>query len=151
MKYELIPRFDIHIACRYTDAKATIRDESLRLPFVGRYKGLLNLTYATSMRKWQFDYTLQLNGPGRLPERKGASLPGPGEFSRFTLMNAQITKFFRHWSIYGGCENITDFTQKNPIIASTDPWGKDFDSTKVWGPVHGRKFYIGLRFSLDRD
>ncbi len=151
VKYELIPRFDIHIACRYTDARATIRDESLRLPFVGRYKGLLNLTYATSMRKWQFDYTLQLNGPGRLPERKGASLPGPGEFSRFTLMNAQITKFFRHWSIYGGCENITDFTQKNPIIASTDPWGKDFDSTKVWGPVHGRKFYIGLRFSLDRD
>ena len=26
-----------------------------------------------------------------------------------------------------------------------------FDSSKIWGPVHGRKFYLGLRFGLDRE
>ena len=65
-------------------------------------------------------------------------------------MNTQISKFFRKWSIYAGCENIGDFTQKNPIIAADDPWGNHFDSSKIWGPVHGRKFYIGIRFGLDR-
>ena len=30
------------------------------------------------------------------------------------------------------------------------PWSDTFDSSKVWGPLHGRKFYIGLRFALDR-
>lgn len=49
-------------------------------------------------------------------------------------MNAQISKFFRKWSIYAGCENIGDFTQKNPIIAADDPWGSHFDSSKIWGP-----------------
>ena len=69
----------------------------------------------------------------------------------FRIMNAQISKFFRKWSIYAGCENIGDFTQKHPILAADRPWSDAFDSSKIWGPVHGRKFYLGLRFGLDRE
>ena len=50
-----------------------------------------------------------------------------------------------------GGENLTNFKQKNPIIDAADPWGDRFDSTMIWGPVHGAKGYIGVRFNLARD
>ena len=43
---------------------------------------------------------------------------------------------------------MTNFTQKNPIIDVTDPFGDNFDATMIWGPVHGYKVYIGMRWAL---
>lgn len=147
VRYELIPRLDVTGAFRYNDVQTTVGGRLLRAPLQSRFKGLLNLSYATNLKKWQFDFTTQFNGPGRIP---GNGQDSGGEFDSFQIMNAQVSKFFRKWSIYAGCENIGDFTQKNPIIAADEPWGSRFDSSKIWGPVHGRKFYIGLRFGLER-
>ena len=124
VKYELIPRLDVTGAYRYNDVKSTIGGELKRAALQSKFKGLLNLSYYTNMKKWQFD---------------------------FTVMNAQVTKFFRKWSIYVGCENLGDFTQSNPILGADNPWSSGFDSSKIWGPVHGRKFYVGVRFAIDRD
>ena len=55
------------------------------------------------------------------------------------------------WSIYVGGENLTNFKQKNPIIDAANPWGDNFDSTMIWGPVHGAKAYVGIRFNLARN
>jgi hypothetical protein len=66
-------------------------------------------------------------------------------------MNAQITKYFRFWSIYAGSENLTNFKQKNPIAGADNPFGQHFDATSVWGPVIGQKIYLGLRFNLDYE
>ena len=57
----------------------------------------------------------------------------------------QVTRYFRRWSIYVGGENLTNFKQKNPIIDAANPWGDNFDSTMIWGPVHGAKAYVGIR------
>ena len=67
------------------------------------------------------------------------------------MYNAQITKWFRVWSVYVGCENIGNFVQKDPIIAANDPFGQYFDGSLVWGPLMSRKFYIGMRIALDRN
>lgn len=152
VKYELIPRLEATVAYRYNDVKTTINGELKRTPFTSRYKGMVNLSYFTNLKKWQFDFTTQFNGSGRLPEQGGIAQEykiAP-RFDSFQIMNAQVTKYFRLWSVYAGCENIGDFTQKNPIVNAHDPWSNTFDSSKVWGPLHGRKFYIGLRFALDR-
>ena len=104
------------------------------------------------MKKWQVDFTTQFNGPGRIP--LNPAIPQEQQhdsFDSFRVMNAQVTKFFRRWSIYAGCENIGDFTQKHPILNADSPWSAGFDSSRIWGPVHGRKFYLGLRFGLDRN
>ena len=45
------------------------------------------------------------------------------------------------------CETYGD----NPIIDAANPWGSNFDSTMIWGPVHGAKGYIGIRFNLARN
>ena len=152
VKYELIPRLEATLAYRYNDVKTTINGDLRRTPLTSRYKGLVNLSYFTNLKKWQFDFTTQFNGSGRLPEQGGIAdeYRVASRFDDFQIMNAQVTKYFRLWSIYAGCENIGDFTQKNPIVNSHNPWSDTFDSSKVWGPLHGRKFYIGLRFALDR-
>lgn len=153
VKYELLPRLDVTGAYRYNDVKMTIGDKLQRIALQSRYKGLLNLSYYTNLRKWQFDFTTQFNGSGRMPSNGQVpeEYKTAHEFPAYRLMNAQVTKFFRKWSIYAGCENIGDFTQDHPIIAADDPWSEYFDSSKIWGPVLGRKFYLGVRFAIDRD
>ncbi|PLX10514.1 MAG: TonB-dependent receptor [Marinilabiliales bacterium] len=152
-KYELIKRLDLTTAFRYTDVQYKIEEGMIEKPLISRYKGLLTASYATNLKKWQFDYTLQLNGPGRIPSLDG----NPEEFTRdeefpvYVIMNFQINKFFRKWSMYVGVENITGFVQKNPIIAAENPYGDYFDSSLVWGPLAGRKFYVGIRYGIERD
>ena len=70
-------------------------------------------------------------------------------FDPFTVFNAQITKNFKRWSFYVGSENLSNFTMDNPIIAANEPWGSNFDGSMVWGPVHGRKIYFGMRYTIN--
>ena len=151
-KYELFNRFDLLVAFRYNDVKMTINDELKQKPLVGKFKGLINMSYATNLNKWQFDLTTQLNGKSRLPNTSS----NPAEYRlreespAFTVMNVQITKFFRKWEIYGGVENLTNYTQDNPILAADDPFGEYFDSSLIWGPITGRKFYAGIRYRIKK-
>ena len=68
-------------------------------------------------------------------------------FKAYEQVNMQVTRFFRHWSIYADGENLTGFKQMNAIISADNPWSKDFDATMIWGPVHGTVWYIGLRLN----
>lgn len=150
--YEVIPRLDMVLAFRYNDVKMTINDQLEREPLVNRYKGLLNFSYETRLKKWQFDVTWQLNGDSRLPNTSDY----PDEYRRpefseaYSVINAQVSRFFRNWNIYIGSENIGNFTQHNPIIGAEDPFGNFFDSSIVWGPIHGRKFYAGIKYQLKK-
>jgi hypothetical protein len=143
---------DITAAWRWNDVRQTIGGELREKPLSSRYKGLLTASYTTRMRKWQVDYTLQYNGPGRIP----STMPNPEpymrheSFSAYPVMNAQLTKYFKKWSVYIGAENITGSRQHDAIIAADDPFGEYFDATMIYGPVHGRKLYAGFRFALDR-
>lgn len=50
--------------------------------------------------------------------------------------------------LYLGCENIGNYKQEHPILAADQPFSTAFNSSVVWGPLMGRKFYIGLRWNL---
>jgi len=69
--------------------------------------------------------------------------------SDFFMMNIQISKSWRKlFDIYVGVENILDYTQEYPILASNQPFSQYFDSSLIWGPVFGRKIYFGLRYKI---
>ena len=71
-------------------------------------------------------------------------------FSAYEQVSAQITRWFRHFSVYIGGENLTGFRQEQTIINATDPWSSTFDPTMVWGPVQGAMFYAGIRINMGR-
>jgi len=152
-KYEIIRGLDMVAAWRINDVKTTINGELVDRPLRSKYKGLLNLSYATPLKKWQFDFTTQFNGKGRIPSTVAnpVEYQRPDSFDPYQIMNGQVTKYFRTWSVYIGVENLANFTQSNPIIAGDEPFGEYFDSSLIWGPVMGRKIYFGLRFSIDRE
>jgi outer membrane cobalamin receptor len=143
-------RLDLVLAFRLNDVKATYSGELMRKPLVNRYKGLFNASYKTKLNRWQFDFTTQLSGDSRLSDTQS----NPEKYQRpesspvYAVVNAQVSKFFRKWDIYVGVENLTGYTQKDPIIAADDPFGEYFDATQVWGPLVGRKFYMGLRVKI---
>jgi len=154
--YPFFRGFTLTAAYRYTDAKTDYRNaegvtQRLKKPLVSDYKALATASYQTPLKKWQFDLTGQFNGGGRMPTPNATNPLWKPNFNAYTVVNAQITKYFRRWSVYVGAENLFDYKQSHPIIDAENPRGDNFDGSMVWGPVHGRKIYAGLRFNISRD
>lgn len=138
-------------AFRLNDVRCTYNGQLRQAPLVSRYKGLFTASWKPRMGLWQVDLTLQLNGNGRMPDPytlPDGSLSWDKEFPAYPMLNAQITRNFRHWSVYVGGENLTNYRQPNPIINAADPWSNTFNPTMIWGPVHGVMGYVGLRANL---
>lgn len=146
--YPVVKGLELTAAWRWNDVKCTYGGKLMEKPLTSRYKGLVTASYKTPLGIWQFDATLQLNGGGRMPT------PVDGlwseRFGAYEQVSAQITRWFRHFSIYVGGENLTGFHQKQAIINAADPWSSSFDPTMIWGPVHGAMFYAGIRINIGR-
>jgi len=150
--YELFPRFDIRIAYRLFDVKTTYTDELLEKPLIARHRAFTNLAYETK-NQWKFDFTLNWQGRKRIPSTES----NPIEYQldsyspNFFLMNAQISKTWKDkFDVYVGAENLANYRQDAPILASEQPYSPYFDSSLVWGPIFGRNIYAGIRFAINR-
>ena len=151
--YPVVSGLELTVAWRWNDVKSTYGGKLMEKPLTSRYKGLVTASYKTPLGIWQFDATLQLNGGGRMPTPYTLADSTPSWDSRFSAyeqVSAQITRWFRHFSVYVGGENLTGFRQKQSIINAADPWSSTFDPTMVWGPVHGAMFYAGIRVNIGR-
>ncbi|MCM1032215.1 MAG: TonB-dependent receptor [Odoribacter sp.] len=140
-------------AWRFTDVKYDLGNGLVNKPLISRHKGLITVSYTPDMGLWQADVTLAINGSGRFPtpyKTVSGDLSWPQRFNTFTQLSAQLTRNFRHWSIYIGGENLTNFRQKNPVIGAEDPWGTNFDATMVYGPLQGAMFYVGFRYNFTK-
>ena len=146
--------FNVTATFRYTNAMIELEGKGLvEKPMTGRYKGVLNLQYATRLNKWIFDFTASMNGPCRVYEfmkdMDGITERNGKYYSPvYPLLYAQITRRFKGWDVYVGAENLTNFTQKNPIVGGDNPRQASFDASCIWGPLMGIKAHIGFRFTL---
>lgn len=151
--YESSFGLSVTAAYRLNDVKTTYSGKLLEKPLTPKYKALLTASFSTEMDIWQFDATLAVNGGGRMPApyiMEDGTYSWPERFKAFLQLNLQVTRWFRHFSIYAGGENLTGFRQKNPIICSNDPWSPNFDSTMIWGPVQGAMAYVGIRINFGK-
>lgn len=161
---EPIERFTVTATFRYTNAKIELADRGLvEKPMTSKYKGVLNLQYATNLNKWIFDFTASLNGGSRVydfmySEDNKQIYKGSDGFyynNAYPLLYLQVTRRFKGVDIYIGGENLTNFRQHKAIfgdIASNtgmvNPAAANFDASCIWGPLMGAKFYAGMRFTL---
>ena len=162
-------RFTVTATFRYTDARIELEGRGLtEKPLTSRYKGVLNLQYATNLNKWVFDFTASVNGKSRvysfmenLRDEDGELLYKNGYSPAYPLLYLQVTKRFKGIDIYLGAENLTNFRQKHLLVgtpvegmsvhdgmASVNTALPDFDASAVWGPIMGTKVYVGLRYTL---
>jgi len=148
---EPLERFDVRIAYRFNDVTTTYGDALLSKPLTPRNRAFINLAY-TTLQDWSFDLTWSWQDTKRIPDT--SENPEPyrldGFSPAFSLINMQVSKrFFQRLELYAGAENLLNFRQDDPILASEDPFGPYFDSSLIWGPIFGRKIYLGMRFSIE--
>ena len=161
-----IERFNITATFRYTNAKQEFKgsEAPVEKPMTSRFKGVLNLQYATNLNKWIFDFTASLNGSCKvydfmnLINEDGSLTAAPkegvermyknGRTPVYPMLYAQVTRRFKGWDVYVGAENLTNYTQKNPIIGASNPSQPIFDASCIWGPLMGIKAHVGFRFTL---
>ena len=151
--YPVLKGLELTAAYRLNDVKSSYRygEEVREKPLTSKYKALFTASYKTPLGLWQVDATCQLNGGGRNPEPyplADGTMSWERRFHSYEQVSMQVTRWFRHWSIYVGGENLTGFKQKTPIYGASQPWSKDFEPTLVWGPVEGRMFYAGIRVKV---
>ena len=151
--YPLFKGLELTAAYRYNLVKATYGGKLMWKPLQSRYKGLLTLSYKTPLGLWQFDATAALNGGGRMPESytlASGERSWAGSYKAYGQLSGQVTRYFRHFSLYIGGENLTNYKQKNPIIGYQNPWANGFEPTMVYGPVEGAMAYVGIRLNLGK-
>ena len=98
-------------------------------------------------RQWRWDLTFHLVGNQRLVETIRDDLNSYSPI--YSIWNFQLSRAFsKKFEIYLGGENIGNFKQTNPIIGSDDPFGMNFDSSQIYGPIFGGMIYSGLRIKI---
>ncbi len=147
---------NLRTAYKYYDVQTNFNEEGLLLkPFTPKTRIFSNFAYETHIKnngkQWKFDITYNWTGKQRLPNTQNNPLPYQlNSYSEsFGIINAQITKSFsKKLEIYLGAENLTNYTQKNAIIAASEPFSNYFDSSMIYAPIFGKMFYTGLRFKI---
>ena len=156
INYNLVANFNVRMAYKYFDNTTDYKSGNLQKPLQPKNRFFANVSYETPLEEngsqWKFDTTFNYIGRQRLPDTD--SNPIAYQLSAysnsFELLHTQITRVFsKKFEVYLGAENLTNIQQKNPILASDDPFGSNFDSTIVYSPIFGRTIYAGLRFKIN--
>lgn len=152
---EVFKGMEVKVGYKFNDVKVTFLDgELINRPMTARHRGLITLDYSTPNEKWEFNINNQFVGEQEFvnlidnPEHN--SIHHSGNAPSYYLLHGQVTyKATKRLEFYGGCENITNYTQKDPIIDWENPFGNNFDTSHIYAPITGAMGYVGLRFGIE--
>ena len=150
LAYEVFKNLHVKTAYKFLHVYQLINSKPQELCFIAKNRFFLNLFYESFNRKWTCNATLQGYGRKRLP----STLNNPIAYRMdlyspaYSTVNAQINRVYKKIELYLGCENIFDYRQSKALIDPEHPYGAWFDTSFIWGPLEGRKVYLGLRYKI---
>jgi outer membrane receptor for ferrienterochelin and colicin len=157
LNYEILDMVDLRTAYKFFDVKTDYLNGRLQKPLLPKHRIFANLAYSTTPRdngsQWKFDVTYNWLSQQRFPDTNMNPIEFrlPDSTPTVGTVNTQVTKVFSNqFEIYVGGENITDVRQDNPILSPENPFGSNFDTNFVYGPIFGYMYYAGLRFKLNK-
>ena len=155
VNYNLTASFNVRMAYKYFDIATDYKSGNLQKPLQPKNRFFANFSFETPLgeegSQWKFDATFNYLGKQRLPDTSSnpVAYQLSSHASSYELLHAQVTRVFsENFEVYLGAENLTNIQQKNPILASNDPFGPNFDTTIIYSPIFGRTIYAGLRFKI---
>ncbi|WP_179349915.1 TonB-dependent receptor [Winogradskyella pacifica] len=153
--YNVFEHFDLRMAYKYYDIQTDYTSGKLEKPLVPKHRLFANTSYETEVKTngahWKFDATYNWLSSQRFPstDLSATQYQLPDETPTVGTLNLQVTKVFSpKFEVYLGGENVTNVRQNNPIISPDNPFGSNFDSNFVYGPIFGSLYYAGLRFRI---
>jgi len=144
---------DVRLAYKFLDVKAKYAQRMQQKVMIPKHRGFLNVGVHTRNNKWALDLTASVFGVARLPESQLdlLTVSTDNNSSVYPQLSSQITYRHKKWEFYIGGENLTNYTQSNPIISSENPFSTYFDATRIWAPIMGINVYAGLRFQISKN
>ena len=156
LNYAFAKGAEIRFAYKHYDVKTNYLKGKLQKALLPKHRFFTNVSYETPRKsngaQWRFDYTFNWLGEQRLPFTGSNPTEDrlPEYAPSYSLMNAQVAKVFSDkFEIYVGGENLTGYTQENPILANENPFGPNFDTSIVYAPILKSMYYAGLRFKIN--
>ena len=157
LNYNAFERFDMRLAYKYYDVQTDYDVGRLTKPLIPKQRLFANVSYETQVKEgkanpWKFDLTYNWLSEQRFSSTSSnpEAFRLPDESPTVGTLNAQVTKVFSpKFEVYLGGENITNVRQSDPILGANDPFGSNFDTTFVYGPIFGSMYYAGLRFKIN--
>lgn len=145
-----LKHIDLKLSYNYLDNYYYENGLKENVPFIYKHKVSGNISYETTEKDWLFSTSVQYFGKQQLPSTSyyPAEYRRPDHSEPYLQWNGQVSKTIHNYEIYIGVENILNFTQADPIIEVSNPFGRYFDTSLIWGPTKGREFYIGARFKI---
>lgn len=149
--YKILKPVELKLAYKYLDVIARLNDgRRIKQPYIARHRFLGTLFYESFDRKWNANFVMQWYGEKKLP--KVNVHHGEDKFPEYSkpysVFNTQLTRKLKNAELYAGIENLFNFTQDEHILGADDPYGLSFDTSYIWGPLEGRKIYIGFRYII---
>ncbi|MFD1063238.1 TonB-dependent receptor domain-containing protein [Winogradskyella litorisediminis] len=155
VNYNAFSNFDIRLAYKFYDVQTDYDSGRLQRPLTPRHRLFANAAYETELtekgERWKFDATYNWLSQQRFPDTSLS--PSQFQLDEFSptvgTLNLQVTKVFSpKLEIYVGGENVINVRQPDPIISADNPFGSNFDTNFVYGPIFGSMYYAGLRFKI---
>ena len=154
--YNIAKGLDLRAAYKYYDIQTDYTEGRRIKPLVPKHRVFANLGYEllgkNTEAPWKFDATYNWLSEQRYPDTSLS--PEQYQLDEFSptvgTLNLQVTKVFSpKFEVYLGGENVTNVRQADPIVSPEDPFGPNFDTNFVYGPIFGSMYYTGLRFKLN--
>lgn len=125
--------------------------------FASPLSGNYSISYQIAKYKLYLDYSGNFYSPMPLPVVPNDFRPSHSPW--YAIQNIQATyKYKSSVEIYGGIKNILNFLPQNPILRPFDPFDKkvnennpnnySFDTTYMYAPMQGRRFFVGIRWFM---
>ena len=150
LNLHLLKLCEFKFGYNFLDVFSEVNGIKKTLPFNPKHRFLATFSLKPKSNKFHFDVNMHWIGEQGLPDTKLNPLPfrRPDLSKPYTVVNTQFTYNFNKFEVYTGCENIFNFTQKEPIISWQNPFSPYFDTSSAWGPTRGREVYVGIKIKL---
>jgi outer membrane receptor for ferrienterochelin and colicins len=153
--YNTFEGFDLRTAYKYYDVQTDYTSGRLEKPLMPQHRVFANASYETKVKangaQWKFDATYNWLSSQRFPntDLSAVQLRLPERTPTLGTLNMQVTKVFSpKFEIYLGGENVTNVRQDDPVVNAENPFGSNFDTNFVYGPIFGSSYYMGLRYKI---
>lgn len=149
----------VNLGMNFQEVTETEEGNIRNIEFAAKWSGIFTANYRAT-KTLSISYSSNVTGPMTLPTvydldsgGEPVELSRPTTSSTFAIHNLQVNKDFESgFSLYGGIQNMFDYVQPwSPLIGFNDPnfspgFSDQFDTSYAYSPLHGREFYIGLKW-----
>jgi outer membrane receptor for ferrienterochelin and colicins len=118
------------------------RTEQIHAPW---FSAVFSAGYDIKRLHTRIDWNGKVTGPMRLPSFEGRSTRSDW----WSLQHVQVTTTVgKQWKVLYGVKNLLNYTQPSPLIHPEAPFGDQFDTAYIYGPMQPRRYFVGLEWRI---